>query len=73
MGARMIEVPDILLDLAPQMTLTQDQDVIQQFTPDAANEALADGVGFGGFDRRVDHIDTRSFSDAFELVAKLST
>jgi hypothetical protein len=42
MGTRTIEVSDIVLDLAPQMTLTQNQDVIQQFTPDAANETFAD-------------------------------
>ena len=42
MGTRTIEVPDIVLDLAPQMPLTQNQDVIQQLMPDAANETFAD-------------------------------
>src|SRR5690554_5809877 len=67
-----IEVPDILLDFPAQMTLTQDQDVIQQFTPDAANEALADRIGFGGFDWCMDHINASALRDAFELVAILA-
>lgn len=54
------------------MTLTQNQDVIQQFTPDAANETLADRIGLGCFDGRVDHIDPSPFGDMFELVTELT-
>ena len=62
-----IEVLDILLDLTAQMILTQNQDMIQQFTPDTANEAFADRIGFGCLDWRVDHIDPGPFGNAFEL------
>jgi hypothetical protein len=53
MGTCMVEVPDIVLDLAAQMAFTQNQDVIQQFTPDATNASFADCIG--GFPWRMDH------------------
>ncbi|MBI5958565.1 MAG: hypothetical protein HY866_07520 [Chloroflexi bacterium] len=32
---------------ASQMTLTENNDVIQALAPDTADEPLADGIGFG--------------------------
>ncbi|MBN1449826.1 MAG: hypothetical protein JW963_02335 [Anaerolineales bacterium] len=54
------------------VTLTQNQDMIQQFTSDTANEALAYGVSFGGFHGCMDHIDASALSDAFKPVAELA-
>ena len=53
----MVEVPDTRFDLALQMPIAEDQNMVQQLTSDAADEALAHGVGFGRFDWRVNHIN----------------
>ena len=44
MGARMVEVADVFPEGAVQMGLTQDQDVVQAFSSQAAEKAFADGV-----------------------------
>ena len=72
MWTRTIEVADIRLDIAAQVSVTQDQDMVQKFTTNAPNEAFADGVRFGRFDRRVDHIDAAAFCDALKLRTKLT-
>ncbi len=72
MGTCTAEVPDIGFDLPMQMTITQEQDMIQQFTPDAADETLAYGVGFRCFDWRMDHIDAAACGHVLELRTKLT-
>ena len=42
MGPRVVEVRDILTDDAVEMTLTQNEDMIEAFTPYIANEPLTD-------------------------------
>ncbi len=56
------------------MTLAEDQNMVQQFMPDAANESLAYGVDFRHFHWRMDHnhIDASTLGNALELVAKLA-
>jgi len=44
--------------------------MVQQFTPDAADETLA--YGLGRFHRRMDHINAAAFGDALKLRAKLA-
>ena len=46
MGTSVVEVVNVGIDGAPKMTLTQDQNVIQALTADAAQETLAEGIGF---------------------------
>jgi len=48
------------------MPLTEDEQVIQAFTPHAAQEALADGIRLRGADRRAQDRDAASRSDAGE-------
>ncbi len=40
-----IEVVDILVEHAPQVAFSEDQEMIEALPPDAPEEALADGVG----------------------------
>jgi hypothetical protein len=42
-----VEIVGILLERAAQMALTQDQDVVQTLSAQAAEPAFADGVGLG--------------------------
>ena len=72
MGTCAVEVLDIGFDLAVQMSIAEDYDMVQQFTPDAANETLADRIGLGRFDWRMNHIDASALGNAFEQVAKLA-
>lgn len=54
------------------MVFAQNQNVIQQFTRDAADEALTHGIGFGCSHRCVDHLDTGSGCDTLESGAILA-
>jgi hypothetical protein len=72
MGTCSVEVPNVGLDLAMQMPIAENQDMVQQFTLDAANETLAVRVGLGCFDGRMDHINASALGNAFELVIKLA-
>lgn len=46
MGTDVIEVVDILAHESSQVTLTENDDVIQTLTPDTADETLAYGIRF---------------------------
>ncbi len=72
MRTRVIEVTNVRGDLASQMAFTHDHDVIQQFSPDAANEALAHCIRFGHSKRCLDHLDAGSGCHTFEAVAILA-
>src|SRR3954469_14657198 len=43
---------DVGFHVLEQMPLSQYQQVIQAFSTDGTDEAFADGIGFGGADRR---------------------
>jgi len=51
---RPVEVADVLGQHTPEVSLAEDQPVIDALPPDAAQEALADGVGPRCPDRRED-------------------
>src|SRR5687768_7405045 len=42
---RAVKVADVLRQHAPEVSLAEDEDVIEALPPDAAQEPLADGVG----------------------------
>ena len=46
--------------------------MIQQFTPDAPDEALANRVGFGRCDRGKDDVNATALGDALKLRAELA-
>jgi hypothetical protein len=47
-----IVIFDVGCHVLEQMPLSQYQQVIQTFSTDGTDEAFADGIGFGGADRR---------------------
>ncbi len=46
MGTDVIKIVDVFAHQSLQVTLTENDDVIQAFAPNTTDEALADGVGF---------------------------
>ena len=46
-----IEIGDILFELSTQLTFIQNEDVIQAFAADTAEEPFTNSVGFGGANR----------------------
>jgi hypothetical protein len=59
MRAGMIEVVNVLRGSAPQVTFTQDQNVIETFMADTAEETFTERVSFGCRDRCVQYLDAR--------------
>ncbi len=51
MGPVLIEVFPIVLNHHVQVTFPENQQVIQTFAPDTAEQALNKGVGLGGLER----------------------
>jgi hypothetical protein len=63
MRSGVIEIGDILANETIQMSLSQDQHMIQTFSPDTANEALTNCIGFRGTHRCSDDIDSSCMRD----------
>lgn len=68
----MVEVVDVLPYQPSQVTLTENDDVIQTLAPDTADEPFAHRVGFRCAYRRSEHFDilgnTREVDAAFPVV-----
>ncbi len=60
MRSGIVKIEHVLLGQTSNMTFAQNEDVIEEFTPDTAHEALADRIGFGRIGRRVDECDPGS-------------
>ena len=67
MWARLVEVGDILLEYAMEVPFTQDQDVVEAFAPDAAQQSFADRVRTWCLDRRSEYLDPGADCDGFEV------
>ena len=67
MWTRLIEELTVLVDNAPDMLFTQNQNVVQTFTADAADKPFANGIRFGGIGRRVDEFDASAFDRMFKM------
>ncbi len=67
MRTSLIEELTVLVDDAPDMFFTQNQDVVQTFTADAADEPFANGVCFGGIGWRVNDFDASPFDRVFKM------
>jgi hypothetical protein len=52
--SRMIEVPDVFVQDAPQVGLAHEQDVVQTLAAQAADQALADGIRAPRANRRAE-------------------
>src|SRR5690242_13874051 len=57
MRARLIEEPTIVVNHPSDLLIAQNQDMVQTFTPDCADESFAERVGFGGIGRGVDELE----------------
>jgi len=67
---RRVEVCAVRPEHAAQLTLVQDEQVVEARAPDAAEEPLADGIGARGPHGRAQHLDAAPSRDARELRAK---
>ena len=54
MRSCLVEVGHILLEHALELLLLKDQQMVEAFLSDAPHEALADGIGSGCMDRRLE-------------------
>jgi len=68
----MIEIGDILANQTMQMSLLQDEHVIQTFSPDTAHEAFTDCVGFRSTHWRSDDLDSPPVRDLCETLPVLA-
>src|SRR4051812_17210729 len=66
-----VEVAEVLRQHAPEVPLAEDQRVVRALPADAAEEALADGVGPRRPDRRPKYGDAAGGGEAIELGAVL--
>ncbi len=60
MRTRIVEVKHVLFGQPPGMVFTQNKDVIEEFTPDTAQETLTHRVRLGCIGGRVDERDPSS-------------
>lgn len=66
MGTRVVKVLHILFCQTPRMAFAQNQEVIEEFTPHTAHEALTDRIGFRRIGWCVDECDPRSLHGMVE-------
>jgi hypothetical protein len=62
----LIEELTVLADNAPGMLFTQNQNMVQTSTADAADDPFADRIGLGRIGRRVDEFDASAFYRMFK-------
>ncbi len=67
MGSSMVKVGDIFTYNAPQMTLTQDEHIIQTFASQIAQEPLAKRVRARRFHRGFQNVDIHPIRHMLEL------
>lgn len=67
MRAPPVEVPDVLVEDTPQLSLVHDHDVIQAFAPHAAQKSLTDCVRTRCLDRRSQHLNPTSVRDGGDV------
>ena len=66
MRSGVVEITHVLLGQTSSMTFAQNEDVIEEFTPDTAHEALTYRIGFGRIGRRVNERDPGSIHGMIE-------
>ena len=71
MRPRPVEVRHILLEHAPQMSFTHDEQVIEAFASNAPQQPLANGIRPRCFDWGSQHLDPTSPCDGLEVRAIL--
>jgi hypothetical protein len=59
-GPAAVDVAHVLCQVASEVPLPEDQDVVRALAPDAAEEELADGVGARRPERRQEGLDPES-------------
>ena len=67
-----VKVGDVFINEAIQMSLAQNQHVIQTLPPNTANETLTNRIGFRCTHRRSDDLDPPPFGDLCETLAVLT-
>ncbi len=71
MRPRAVEIRHILAQDTPQLSLADDHDVVETFTPDAAKQSLTDGIRSWCFDRRSQYLDPAAQRDSLEVLTIL--
>ena len=71
MRMRPIEVPHVLLEDTPQVLFAQEQNMIEAFTTNAAQQPVANGVRPGCPHRRSEHLDPAPKRHSLEVMTIL--
>ena len=71
MRASFIEVALVLTEGPVEVTLIEDEEEVEAFAPQAAQESLADGIGLGCLDGSGQDLDIGPISDPVKGIAEL--
>ena len=72
MRSCLVEVPHIRIEDTLELPLMKDQQMVQAFLSDASQEALADGIGSWGMNRRFEDLDRARFRHTSKARSKLA-
>lgn len=72
MRSTCVKVADVLIEHGAQVSLPEDDDVVETLAADATQEAFACGVHERCSDRGLEHANAHAFGDAVELATNTS-